>query len=368
MPQSGAHVTERVCILGASSLRYMPYLRIYTALLEKLGIEYEIVYWDRHDEDGDQPGIHRFGAIARAGGVALIPQYFGFRQYVRGLPGIERFDLFIVLGMQIGVFLADFLRGRNYIIDIRDFTHENNYAYRLIAARVVSGAQMAVVSSGGFLDWVPGKASPVVSHNLPVASGDAICSAGLSFNRLISFIGGVRYLEPNKKLIRHMTKMRDWALVFHGSGTDVDGLGAFAKAIHATNVTFTGPFLPEEKVGFYQATDFVLCVYGNESINERTLLPNRLYEACVHQRPIIVSAGTYLADVVSRFDLGIVIGDDMSGFQRQLEAYYTEEVYRRFLVGCRNFLGDARAEDRIFRERFARVVGATDRIQEVLEN
>lgn len=352
-------MSMRVCILGASSLRYVPYLQIYTSMLDELGIAYEIAYWDRHGEDGERPGFHRYGEIARSSGIGLIPQYFGFRQFVRRLPGIDRFDLFIVLGMQIGVFLADFLAGRRYILDVRDFSHEHNPIYGLVSSRVVSGAEMVAISSPGFLAWLPGKSRPVVSHNLPAIADAAVAATGLPGSRVISFIGGVRYLKPNMDIIQHMLQMCDWSLVFHGSGPDAGALKSFAGENGVANVSFTGPFRPEEKNGFYRATDFVLSLYGAETINERTLLPNRLYEACINRRPIIVSAGTYLADVVIRYGLGVVVDEDMSGLRERLEAYFSQDVFSRFIAGCDRFLRDVRSENERFKDRFYRIAGTT---------
>lgn len=353
----------RVCILGASSLRYMPYLKIYTSMLDHLGVAYEVAYWDRHGEDADRSGTHRYDEMARSSGIALIPQYLGFRRFVRGLPGIDRFDLFIVLGMQIGVFLADFLVGKRYVLDVRDFSHESNLVYRLIAVRVISGASMVAISSPGFLAWLPGASTPVVSHNLPADRHASIVASRLPSSRVISFIGGVRYLKPNKAIIRHMLRMCDWSLVFHGSGPDVEALSSFASENRVPNVSFTGPFRPEEKDHFYHVTDFVLCLYGRGSINERTLLPNRLYEACIYRRPIIVSAGTYLADVVARYGLGVVVNEDLSALQERLEAYFSQDVFSGFVAGCDRFLDDVRHEDQGFRNQFYRIAGATDGIR-----
>lgn len=357
-------MSPRVCILGASSLRYMPYLRLYTDLLSDLGVSYEVVYWDRFAEDAERSGFHRYTLVARGAGAALLPSYFGFRRYILRLPKIDGFDWYIVLGMQIGVFLADFLKSKRYILDVRDFTHEANVVYRWLAAKVVSNAQLVAISSAGFRGWLPDTADPVVSHNLPSDSaGDALSPECLAGSKVISYIGSVRYLAPNKEVIRCVAAMTDWELVYHGSGPDVEELSGFVERGQYRNVRFAGPFEPAQKPALYRATDFVLCVYGAEHVSVKTLLPNRLYETCVFGRPIIVSAGSYLAEVVRHYGLGVILdNENMADLQGALEAYFAPEVFRGFLEGCHQFMKHARAEDQNFQAKVASLVAPGERM------
>lgn len=346
-----------VCILAGSSLRYLPYLSLYTRILEEAGVEYEVIYWDRHDEDEDRPGFHRYARKAKGRGAALLPQYYGFRRHILARLKQRDFALFVVLGMQIGVFLADFLKHKAYVVDIRDRSHEDNPVYRFIANRVLAGAKLTCVSSRAFRQWLPETSRVVVSHNMAMTASPLRDVRKLPGHRLISYIGEVKFFHPNREFMEFISRTPRWKLAYHGAGPDLRKFVEFAESLGAENIEFSGRFDPSQKERFYLETDFVLCLYGNDHVNVRTALPNRLYEACVHARPLIVSAGTYLADVVAEYGIGIVLGaGETTGLNERLEAFFDADRYAAFAEGCKHFLNKVAHENEEFRMRIFDIV------------
>ncbi|MEF2154763.1 hypothetical protein V3390_00695 [Luteimonas sp. FXH3W] len=343
-------MTRSVCILAGSSLRYLPYLSLYARILEEAGVEYEVIYWDRHEEDEDRPGFHRYARRAKGRGSALLPQYYGFRRHILARLKQRDFDLFVVLGMQIGVFLADFLKDKAYLVDIRDRSHEDNPVYRFIANRVLAGAKLTCVSSRAFKQWLPEASPVVVSHNMAMTASPPRAPLKLPGHCLISYIGEVKFFQPNREFMEFISRTPRWKLAYHGAGPDLRKFVGFAESVAAENIEFSGRFDPSQKEQFYLETDFVLCLYGSDHINVRTALPNRLYEACIHARPLIVSADTYLADVVAEYGLGIVLGaGETVGLDRKLEAFFDADRYAAFVEGCRSFLNKVMQENEEFR-------------------
>ena len=346
-------MTKKICILAGSSLRYLPYLGLYTGLLDKAGVEYEVIYWDRHDEDGNRSGFFRYAKAAKGQGVVLLPQYWGFRRYILEQLKGKDFNLFIVLGMQIGVFLADFLRGKDYVVDIRDHSHENNPLYRSIARRVLAGARLICISSPGFKQWLPASDRVAVSHNVSMIASDSPIHEGrLPGHRLISYVGEVRYPVPNREFMEFVARNPHWKLAYHGAGPELQEFIRFSESLRAENIEFSGRFDPSQKERFYRESDFVLCLYGNDHVNVRTLLPNRLYEACAYARPLIVSSGTHLADLVAEYGLGVVLdAGDTVRLSERLEAFFGADRYAAFVEGCRHFLSKVAHENEEFRAR-----------------
>ena len=51
----------------------------------------------------------------------------------------------------------------------------------------------------------------------------------------------------------------------------------------------------------------IYSVYDADMTNVRVALPNKLYEAIYCERPIIVAKGTYLAELVERWGVGVAV-------------------------------------------------------------
>ena len=74
------------------------------------------------------------------------------------------------------------------------------------------------------------------------------------------------------------------------------------------NVKTFGAFKnPDDFESIYNSVDVVVTTYGNTSLNERILDPNKLYEAILFCKPLIVTDGTHLADQVQKYGCGIAI-------------------------------------------------------------
>ena len=80
----------------------------------------------------------------------------------------------------------------------------------------------------------------------------------------------------------------------------------------------------------------IVCTYGSADINSKILEPNKLYESIFFCRPIIVSANTFLAQQVRKYNCGFVIDSstewNISDFICHLtieETNHVSEVERR---------------------------------------
>ena len=53
--------------------------------------------------------------------------------------------------------------------------------------------------------------------------------------------------------------------------------------------------------------DIISVIYDNHGINNLTLLPNRLYNGLIYGKPLIAMNGTYLADIMKDYQVGLVL-------------------------------------------------------------
>lgn len=349
---------QKVCIIAPSSLRYVPYLDIYTEVLDAAGVSYDIVYWDRFLLAESRPNATAFSLPGTQAGVRLLPGYWRYRRFLLDYFASRSYVKYIVLTAQVAVFISDFLADKDFLVDIRDYSHERYALFRMLENRLLSRAALVAISSPGFKEWLPEGREYLISHNLKVADLDGQAQPFDSSTRTISYIGAVGYLEANIKCIDAVADLEGWSLRYIGHGTQEKNLEDYVERRGLACVTFHGAYSAEQKPGFYESTNFVLGCYGADSILVRTLLPNRLYESCIYKRPIIVNTGMYVGGLVEKFDIGIVCElDNMESLSKSLLAYYDADFYRRYCEKCDDFLKIVSGELATFRRKVTQWLG-----------
>ena len=115
----------KVALLVQNNLWYCPYVRIYTGLLNKWNVDFEIIYWNR-DNSPEQEGIAYRSAL-KTGRWQKLFGYWKYGQFITDHLKSGRYDRVIVFSPQIGIFISDYLKRRfkgRYIFDYRDLSIE----------------------------------------------------------------------------------------------------------------------------------------------------------------------------------------------------------------------------------------------------
>lgn len=348
-----------ICIIAPTSLRNTPYLRNYEEVLDSVGMTYDVLFWDRFGTGETRSNARAYEREGTAGGWRLLSAYMGFRRFLLRHLAFQKYELFIVLGMQVGVLLYDFLRSRAFVLDVRDYSHEGRLAFRAAAFDLVRRARLVCISSLGFLEWLPHGIDYVMSHNLTRAD---LAREAAPFDRslkVLSYVGLVRDFAANARFIAGAGGHRDWDVRYIGQGLCERQLADFCRARGIRNVSFQGSFRPEEKARFYDQANFVIGIYGADTPIVRTLTPNRLYESCLHQRPIIVDSGSYLAKLVQAKGVGAVIDlDRNAAWSSALDRYYSADHFEEYEENCHRFLEEVKVDMATFERRVQDVVGS----------
>ena len=76
----------------------------------------------------------------------------------------------------------------------------------------------------------------------------------------------------------------------------------------------------------------------NDSINNKTALPNRLYNSTINGIPMIAFKGTYLSEIIEKYKLGLVL-ESFDNVEIKIQEYINnfayndyEELRKMFLV------------------------------------
>lgn len=121
----------------------------------------------------------------------------------------------------------------------------------------------------------------------------------------IGYIGSVRYKEQMKLLICAAEKCGVRVMI---AGLEVQPGEIETICKTKQNVEWIGPFdFAKQAAGLYEKCDVIYSVYDADIQNVRVAIPNKLYEAVYCELPIIVAKQTYLAELVTAWNVGVAV-------------------------------------------------------------
>lgn len=327
----------------------IPYIRYYEDYLRKNGDRYDIVLWNRSGQQVDIPNAYVFTAKDSRSKLGKIVPFLRWRQFVLGLLKENAYDRLIILTTMPAVLLADQLLGeyRNkFWFDIRDYTYEYVPFYKKLVGDLVHAAAAVSISSPAFRSFLPESDHIYLTHNISNQDA-AVEHCELDVTRVpmnIGFVGGIQFVKQNQLLLRQFANNPKYNMKYVGKAHLGCDLQPFCEENSIRNVEFRPAFTNDQKPAIYQDIQLINSVYGCDNQVVKLLLPNRLYDCVLFKKPILVSKGTYLAEVIAEYDLGVAIDPETEDVVNALEAYLAEFDPEKFEEGCRRFLEKAGEE------------------------
>ncbi len=118
----------------------------------------------------------------------------------------------------------------------------------------------------------------------------------------------VGLLQAGRGLETVLTVLRrhpEWHLDLAGFGADAAHWQALAQAL--PNVTWHGRVSYDTALALNARADVLLALYDPSVPNHRYASPNKLFEAMMLGKPVLVAAGTHIDEVVQRWQCGLVV-------------------------------------------------------------
>lgn len=301
-------------IISMFSKNETPYASYYIDELEQQGATYDIAYFERYDMDRTPDKNELlFSRYCPTGGSKFrkLGTMVSYARWIRSLVKSDKYSSIIVLTTVPAVMLKDLLTKKyccKYILDIRDYTYEGSKLYYGAVEDLIAHSFATVLSSRGFLDFLPKcDAKYVYTHNIAKGYDKAGAFASQKNIYNIGFVGSIRYFNENSRLIDLVQKHPKYHLSYYGTQSNGCDLKDYCRQNGYANVLFGGPFDNAEKPEIYKSIDVINSIYGVAGLETTTAIPNRLYDAAIYGCPIIVSKGTYLAECVNAYKLGIAV-------------------------------------------------------------
>ncbi|WP_077302645.1 hypothetical protein [Virgibacillus pantothenticus] len=301
----------KLLLICPSNRQYMPYLGNYELLLKNKGIEYEIILWDRFhiEHDKENEFIYRDLKVGHQRGYL---DYCKYVKFIKKRLACSMYKKVIIFGIQLTFFLKKILKRKyynEYILDIRDYNKVINF-FNL--KKTVLHSKYTVISSPCYKSWLPESTNYIVNHNTRINDLNSLQKVEISMDSLreqlnIGYIGSLRDYCINIKLINSLKNSKKIKLNFHGQGNINDNLIKYVKDNDIKNVEITGGYKKEEENDLYKNCDIINVLLPNDEINSKTLLPNRLYNAVINGKILMALGGTFVSEIVEKYNLGVVL-------------------------------------------------------------
>lgn len=312
----------RVGIVAASNIRESPYIFFYTQLFREMNMAYELIIPNRRglEETFDAP-LHVLPWNAH---LPTVANYYKYCGAVKKILEKEAYDFLVVFTGNNAAFLGLWLRKHyqhRYIIDIRDFSHENIAPYYALEKTAIENSLLNIISSRKFTSFLP-EAEYHVCHN---------CAYGMNtvapFRRgkepiRIGYVGGLFYVEQCNKLMKLVSEDPRFVFEFYGTSPLEQTMRETAEPYHCDRIIFHGGYQPKEKGAILEKVDILFNAYGNGCAWLDCALSNKLYDAYAYTKPIVNSPGTYMSEMAGPlsfeldFDKKDILNDLYSWYQQ----------------------------------------------------
>jgi len=341
----------KIAIIIPNIIESTPYLKYYTDVFERNGVDYEYICWDRNHfyppkySNSKMKIYDRYSPESNTMYKKLIDFWF-FSRFVIKYLNKKEFDYLTIHTIVCAIFLERYLKRnylKKYVFDIRDYSQ----IYPLVkikVSKIIKNASLTIISSIGYKSWLPAKFNYIIGHNVRKLDVENALEKNInkfSFNKgkkeiVVLTIGQIRDFSSNSKVIASLGNKNNISVVFAGDGLQKNNLESFSKESDFKNVYFSGWYDKNEERDIVNNADFINIVLPS-SPNFRTQLGNRFYLSLVYRKPMIVNIESIQAKFVSEYKLGIVLKPS-DQLNEKLQTYITEFNEEEFENGCLKML------------------------------
>lgn len=352
---------KMVGIIFIGDLYVCPYLNIYTQQLEEMNMDYEVLFWNRSNENLNLPARYKYCGVASEEEQFVVTKaidFVKFRIWLKRELKKRKYEKLIVLSTLSGIILFDILKKYKcrYFFDIRDFSYESIMPFYKIETSIIKNSFATSISSPGFKHFLP-KHEYIIAHNI---QENELLLTNKAFQKkkkgdVLNLVwnGTMRYFEHQKLIIKNLANDSRFNLFFHGAGPELEQYKAFCEAIKARNVFFTGRYNNSDKASLLENADIINNSYWiDKEVEIRFAISNRFYDGLIYKIPQLVEAGTYKAKICDKYGVGIGLHPKANNFADNLYNWYFTINEETFNADCEKLMDVVRSDN----ERYEKAI------------
>lgn len=356
---------SRICILSALNIKHMSMISAYTKILDKKGIEYDIIYMDKYgiEEEFRCNKKYVFKNIINKNTLKPLKvlQYFRFRNYAINIIEKNSYDFLIIWNEITEFIFADYLvkkwKGK-YCLNTRDYLYQNRWP---ISQRFVNSSKHAVfiatIASDRFIKLLP-NGNYVKFHSLNDTLLSA-CKPRSSLKKVgepinIGFIGNIRFFDINKKIIDVFGNDSRFVLGYYG--TRADDLKEYSRDKNIKNVDFHDAFPIEDTEKYLSRIDIMNNIYGFNDPKLDYATAIKLYYSIFMKIPVLVNAGTYSWEVASKLGSGFGVTQISEGLNDIVFNWYRSLDFTNIDFACSLEIQDIENENNLLEYELSKII------------
>ncbi len=323
-------MSKKIAIISNYGRALAPYIEFYADLCKKNHVDYVVI--NKEEEPSQKADQEAFVLDKDMMKVGAIGRTWKWYRFVVSQIRKHKCNKFVVLPTRTAIILFPFLffKKGKYIFDIRDYTKENNKLYKKLEDILIQKSYMTTISSPGFREWLLPSEKIHHIHNMPYEEN--VEEKAKDLNKEVVSLGFLGVMtasdqEYNQKMLQNLPEKTKYTFTYRG--IIPAEFETFCKENAEKNLVCGGRYCDSKKTELYAKVDIINSVYG---VERRTALPNRLYDALLYKKPMVVSKGTFLASLVEKYHIGFAIDPAKENLAEKLEEFiqgYTPEGYSK---------------------------------------
>jgi hypothetical protein len=354
----------KIAIVSIVNIKHMTLISLYTDIFKKRGIEYDLIYIDKYqiDEENDAENVFKYNIDISKSDSKLkkVIKYSGFRKYAKKIIRNNNYDFLIIWTSATGYLLFDFLEKHyknKYSLNIRDYARDDQFPISMIQKKVIENSRFTTISSQKFLDFLPNANNYLFVNSINPSFMEELGvqqSSKKTKPLRICFIGYVRFIENDKKLLTALKNDDRFIVQYFGSGANE--LKEFAEQNSIRNTEFIDSFDSTETVNLLKKADIINNLYGNENVALDTAVSIKYYYSLLLKIPILVWKDTYMEEITRENGNSFVFNGNYENLGNQLYEWYQKIDWQNMNKKLSQVIVDINNQNKRFQEEVDRVI------------
>lgn len=340
---------DMIGIIFSNNLNTCPYIDKYLDTFNRLGVEYEVILWNREPINFDYPQnykVYNLSSDIYGAKWKKIKGFYGFRKFIHKQIRSCKYDKLIFLTTFTALMcfkLTQFKYSHKYIFDFRDLGFEYNLLYRKIVKKIIDHSYFTCISSPGFAPIFQME-NYIMAHNFRykdlLLQADSVKNKSKRIRLL--HIGITRGEDYNKRLIDVFGGDERFYIYIIGSGNDTPELKEYIK--NYDNIIVQGRYNNKQKAELISKADMLLYYYPCD-FNCNRALANKYYDGLVFKKPLIGNKNTYSGKRLENRGIGISVDFETKNVADEIYTYYNRLNPEIFLENVKKELNHVIKED-----------------------